>query len=445
MSLTDSVRDRRCAAGATAARLAAECKAIEGLPVDKIDMAHIQRMTTNFESSMKIILDTYDHLSETDTDEREQFRATQEDLQTISKILTELSNRDTAARLIHMVELMLANLEKKITTSGYKPSMNRTFEAIDGALDSMRIAQAMPGALTCPEIRDMANTVDSRFDKLEKERVFPDETKKAEKPEPLIIKTEGSLRTELLKFDGEYLSWKRWWKRFSTVMAENPHLSENAQEGHLVSSMGTDESRELAQKIFDQAPSHAKAIQTLREHYENAKVLHLHHHRTFYIFDQVENERRSLQEFVDRGVTAEKAFAECQVLTGSQHMTMHSLQRLSPALLILWKKHTQDSKVTPPFSELIEFMNKQIKALGADEIDSGPPTITPRSGDSTQRQTPYASRTKKGFTVMQGHSEDSPRNTCPLCNDNHPLWTCEQYLAKSTSERHNILQDLRLC
>lgn len=243
----------------------------------------------------------------------------------------------------------------------------------------------------CSEVRDLTNAVVARYRKLQKLRKVPKIIVKTEEPESVspraVIEYRQGLSLDVPKFDGKHLSWKQWWKTFSTVMKESPHLTEHSQQCHFVNAMQTPECKEYAETVFNQEASYPEAIEVIREYYKDCRMLHHYHYDDYHSLEPLEDNRASMKKYLDKGKATAKAFAECKVVTVGQDLTMYTTTPMDARMLAQWKKHTRKDKFTPEFSELLAFLKDQIKCLGAEEIVKCPvtPVCPPTKGRSAKK------------------------------------------------------------
>lgn len=205
MSDTRELKERRDDAVATLTRLATECEILKGAPLETITASTVREMQTELQETMVRYLrvqDTLNRLKESDTDGLAHIR----DLERTSKtVLTHLTNRHTAATLIHTIELMLSDVERAVDRDGYDTTLNQEIEEIEKALTSMRITRAQPGALSCLEVRELADSATDRYRKLQRMYESLKEVVKSETP-TVSVQTNQGLPLHLPKFDGTPLS-----------------------------------------------------------------------------------------------------------------------------------------------------------------------------------------------------------------------------------------------
>lgn len=219
-------------------------------------------------------------------------------------------------------------------------------------------------------------------------------------------------------------------------MKENPHLTQHSQKCHFQKAMGNEACRTYVDKIFSEEEDYAAAVDIIRTHYENPRMLHMHHHKTFHVDSVVEYNRKDIQEGVDRYQKYIKAMATYKVTTLEQSAVMHQVTHMSPQLLTQWKKYTKKHKTTPMGKDYVAFMEDQVECMGAEEIEveEVKPTYKPFKSKHNKKQS--------HGTVLQTKT-GGPQ--CTLCKGTHYLASCSKYQEKTVAARQEHARTAHLC
>lgn len=418
----------------TVSRVALKFKEAAGIPLADIAIPVLNKRLTTLEETVAKHQKLCEELRYLDEDVSESEDTVEADSAAATVDLTHLINRGTAHVFIRTIERMLQAMESGLKEEGFSSKLDREFGELSSALASMHILLAQPGASDCSELEDLATEVIRRQRLLQSEqKTETSEPDVKVAPSTVSIHNTQGLPLVIPQFDGNLLSWRRWWNTFSSIMKENAHLTKYSQRCHLLTAMGTEEAKEFALKTFELHETHDAAIAAIREKYEDQRTLHKHHHQTYFVQGAVTADRKSLDKFSDLFQATHKAFVDCQVTTAGQIMIMHATLQFSPHLLNQWKKYNRKKKSTPMYQVMVDFLKDQIECLGEEELTPGAITTSKKGSYRPSATTTFQTR-PEGQTMV-----------CSLCEGTHFVAFCPQYLEKSLEDRNEYVRSSRLC
>lgn len=416
MADKQALRVRLTSAEAVVSRLVTKCQESESTALDNISVVVVKRRLTTFEQAIQEHQQACAALEQLKEDVAESVTKVDGYETKATIIFNNLINKGTTRTCIRTIELMLATVEKEI---GYDIILSKEITTIADAIRGMNIMRAQPGSMDCAALTTLAEGIISRHRELQKKQLKGDLKPKDEAEagtKAVYINPGQGLPLVIPPFDGQFLSWKRWWNTFSGIMKENPHLTKYSQRCHFITAMASGEAKEFALKTFELEETHEDAIKEIKAKYEDKRTLHQHYHKNYFVRETVESTRPSLEKFSDKFKSTFKAFTDCQVNTAGQVMIMHALQQFNSHLLSQWKKHNKKLKFTPTYEVMTEFLKDQIECLGAEA-----PTYSTGEGSKKHRY-----KSQNTATALQTRPEGQTI-VCPLCQGSHYVAFCPKF------------------
>ena len=99
-----------------------------------------------------------------------------------------------------------------------------------------------------------------------------------------------------------------------------------------------------------------------------------------------------------------------------------------------WKTSLRKTFDLPSYEDLRTFLEEQVITQEALLSAKGDPFSTGKPSEKTDRA--HAHHVKR--------SGPQSRRTCPICQKEHSLWTCEKYKQKSAKERRALVDTYKL-
>ena len=82
---------------------------------------------------------------------------------------------------------------------------------------------------------------------------------------------------KLVPFDGDPLNWPAFWEQFSTVVDQNPDLSDSSKLSYLRASLKDERAAKIASPAVGNSHSYSSLVQMLRDQYEQKPLIHRKH------------------------------------------------------------------------------------------------------------------------------------------------------------------------
>nr|XP_046491123.1 uncharacterized protein LOC124223325 [Neodiprion pinetum] len=176
-------------------------------------------------------------------------------------------------------------------------------------------------------------------------------------------------RIELPTFSGNYSDWKSFHDLFTSIVRENPQLSEVEKLHYLKTSL-TDEPSQLIKNIALTAENFPRAWETLVSRYENTRLLTDSHLATLFAIPRVT--KKSSSELKSLHSNTYEALGVLKLLDSPEklwnHIIVHmTIRKLDPASLEEWEKSVSEKLEPPTFAELKAFLIGHIHTLEAVE------------------------------------------------------------------------------
>ena len=78
-------------------------------------------------------------------------------------------------------------------------------------------------------------------------------------------------------YNGKMINWRNFWSLFSSKLEHKPGLLDVDKSSLLVTSMEDADTKERAQNVVGCSNSFLEAVQLLKSHYDNNRLLHRHY------------------------------------------------------------------------------------------------------------------------------------------------------------------------
>lgn len=233
----------------------------------------------------------------------------------------------------------------------------------------------------------------------------------------------------LPKFDGSLDDWLCFRDTFRSVIHEKSNLS-GIQKFHYLRLSLKGEAAEILRDMQISETSYDIAWKILLDHYEDSNALINHHIRTLInippIIKESHSNIKSLLMIINHNITVLKNLGEPTECWDSFIINLIYLKLDSRS------KQKWDSKclnlAKPRLKDLTEFLTNRYKLLPKFSKD------TPTS------QSSFFNPKSKGRSLTVTSCA-----TCPLCNENHIILNCSNFISLSPKSRYERARHLKLC
>lgn len=234
---------------------------------------------------------------------------------------------------------------------------------------------------------------------------------------------------KLPPFDGNPDEWESFRDRFQSLISNNKELSDFSRMHFLVASV-TGGAREALSGISVTAENFQIAWKALEGRYENKRRLIEIHVAALYNLPKITRESASdlhaLCDKTERAISALKNLERSPENIMSDILVYFLFQKLDPATRRAWKLKNADSKDPPTYDELNKFLSSRALALGE---------LQPHDAGKYSRNSKTTSASVSTTTST----------TCSLCKQRHMISQCAQFIAKSPTQRREVIKQFKRC
>ena len=234
-------------------------------------------------------------------------------------------------------------------------------------------------------------------------------------------------------FDGDILSWTRFWEQFSISIDSRKNLSDSEKFVYLQQSLKGGTAKTLIEGLSGTGEHYSKAIACLKGCYDRPRLIHQSHVKAILETPSMKDgngrEFRRLHDLFQQHLCALNA-AESDEL--SQFMTSVIQLKLDPDTLFEWQRHTQDVTEVPPFPKILEFIDLRARAS----------ETTTQTSRRPQRTETTPKRSVASFVT----NSESNGGRCVVCKtERHPLYLCSRFKDMSHDLKLNTVRTNSLC
>ncbi|CAB0044973.1 unnamed protein product [Trichogramma brassicae] len=256
---------------------------------------------------------------------------------------------------------------------------------------------------------------------------------------------------KLINFSGSYADWPAYKEMFTTMVADNNHLT-NVEKLHYLRGSLSKEPLQLIQGLHLSGDSLAAAWDMLSKRYENKRYIIQSY------LDMLSNTAPAQHRNAASLNTLTSSFAKARqaLLTLTDKEKLADLMFVSQLVRLLdrqtkeaWETHIMNLTEECSFEQLYEFLVSRIRAI--ERVDgkesASTSTVTPSKhvkahvGTVKPGSTSPTSSSQAQATFKQDNSYP-----CSHCQDpGHFIVMCPRFKNASTQERKNIVVSERLC
>lgn len=245
---------------------------------------------------------------------------------------------------------------------------------------------------------------------------------------------------EIPKFNGDIKSFKPFFDMFSSLVHENPDLSDIEKFNYLVSFL-QGPPLTLVQCTPMTADNYQTAFESLKNRYDNKRIIALAHLQSIdnapFINASLKNSKslRNLTDIFSENIAALKNM-------------QFPVEEWSFVLYYLFCKHLDqetvekyqmdeltDNSTIPSFDSIKNYVMRHCNAL--DTID-----FSPKNSISLRSQTRPKNSPKFGQTFFGTIANNK---VCAFCKSNHQIYKCSEFLKKSPFDRLNYAKNHSWC
>lgn len=233
-------------------------------------------------------------------------------------------------------------------------------------------------------------------------------------------------------FSGDYRAWTSFYDRFSSLVVNNPTLSDVNKLHHLKSSLSGDAALVLNQFTVE-AANFDPAWTLLQRRYANKRMLINAHLCNLFAQPKVHNDSDAIRRLFDNSV--ESVTALKKLLADDDGKLFDTIliymlsQRMDGKSIEVWEQSRSAQEAFPTFDEFTTFFENHCRTRDLVQYAIHPTTSKAERVKST-----------KSFHVT------NTRVPCVYCNkDSHATYTCFQFKRQPVRDRVEFVQIKGLC
>ncbi|XP_032673063.1 uncharacterized protein LOC116844967 [Odontomachus brunneus] len=249
-------------------------------------------------------------------------------------------------------------------------------------------------------------------------------------------------RITMPQFSGEYKYWVPYRDLFSSLIGNNPDLS-NVEKMHYLKTSLSDQAALLISNLSISGENFTIAWDALVMRYENKRFL------IAAQLDKLSN-LKPLKPRSARGLnlflaTINEALGALRALGCPIHywndLLLHQIIKLlDPSTREAWEIKLGPTTISPIFAQFEEFLTGRARALENLELHA-PNTISVRERSNYSNARIFIP-VRTNLATSNGSKKDK---ACILCKRSHFLISCPTFQAKSTQQHYDFVVSQRLC
>lgn len=246
-------------------------------------------------------------------------------------------------------------------------------------------------------------------------------------------------KINLPQFNGSYQNWLEYRDTFHSLIHNNEML-DNVSKFHYLRASLSGSAALIIKNIDFTSENYSTAWDLLCERYNNNRLLVNNHVQTLFNVDPIQKESsRSIRTLVD--VTNKNIRALTLLKQPTEHWDTLIIYLMSNKLDSVtgreWEEHRNTLKDAPTLLEFCTFLSNRADLLETIE-------------DSKQNKFVKPDVLKPKSFVVAHRSEGATKTyktqlKCPLCSQDHFLFSCESFRALTVEQRNEKVKDFKVC
>ncbi|KZC14906.1 hypothetical protein WN55_07614 [Dufourea novaeangliae] len=237
---------------------------------------------------------------------------------------------------------------------------------------------------------------------------------------------------DLPPFDGNLEKWETFRDRFTSLIIDNPSLS-NFSRMHYLASSVTDRAFNQIQSLDVTADNFSIAWNLLKSRFENKRRLINAHMSVLLNLPSVPRESlsglQSLRDAVVARIASLIKLERSPAELWNDILVYIVSQRLDPNTRKAWNFKCGDDSKPQSFDTLCDFIDARLRALEEWQI----PAL------------PFESPTRSSRKITAATVSTQPSLRCCLCEANHKLFACPCFLNKTPIQRREWIKGANRC
>lgn len=253
------------------------------------------------------------------------------------------------------------------------------------------------------------------------------------------------------KFSGRIIDWPGFHDNFNRMFNLNPDLNAIQRFHFLKEALPDDKDIDIHQMTMTEA-NYKVAWDLLAKRYHIPRVLFMHNMNTLYNLPSLSKEKADdIKRMLNVATVCMTAMEKIDIpIRECDHWIAHFLAtKLSKETHQAWEYHLGSSTSVPTFARFEEFLNNRLITL--DVIENRNTSLQSdqsKQTDATKNNSPSKGNKKSNVNKQNVHSTTKPDTTtaaCPLCQGQHTIRRCQDFLSKTCYERKKDVDQAKIC
>ncbi|XP_029054468.1 uncharacterized protein LOC114881773 [Osmia bicornis bicornis] len=261
-------------------------------------------------------------------------------------------------------------------------------------------------------------------------------------------------------FDGAIEGWASFYDIFSSTIDRDEYLTPVQKLQYLRSTL-TGKAAACIQALSTTDANYRDAIDLLRQKFDCPRRIILGHCDAIR---EIPKLVKDLPEALGNLVDSINQHLRALVNLGEDVSAWNSfllstiLSKINSNTFWHWELSLKDKRKVPSYTDLLEFLEKRANCALMSSAKALP-SERPVAGHSENLRT-LKHRPSRGHAFVAAktrhhpYDDRRPRNKanvtnplkrCPICNDDHSIWTCEKFHGLSAHERNTAFRKTTLC
>lgn len=211
------------------------------------------------------------------------------------------------------------------------------------------------------------------------------------------------------------------------------------------------EARTLVSHILPGDGAYDKAMQLLKDRYENTRAIVNGHFRRLYALPTIETPTSNAFRIMLNTINGLKAALDCcEINTSSWDaiLVFHLTQRFDKATLALWEEKLDGERTVPTLEVLLKFLGTRMTVLETTEAASSmdgqtertlKPFVKLQPTQKTPNEVKRSNERFKTFLTLKASYQ------CAFCDKNHLPSRCTEHPHMTVKDRQMVIHTKKLC
>jgi hypothetical protein len=243
----------------------------------------------------------------------------------------------------------------------------------------------------------------------------------------------------LPSFDGSWEQWLSFYQRFDSLIHSNASLSP-IQKFQYLNSCVTGEASSVIKSLGITTENYPIAIALLKERYDDQRLIIKNHIRALFDLPNVTKDSpASLRQLIDKVDLHLKVLNTLDAPTETWDLLIIHLIELKLDAFTMREWETTNKKTMPTLKDMYAYLKDRCRVWEAIQFHKNPE----KNRDVQSKSNPQQ-KSKAPFTRSSSNLA-TQQPSCKLCNQNHFMYQCKQFLNLSVSARIAEVKRLKLC